>query len=219
MVRLISSTGRSAAKEMELQVETLVVGPLSTNCYVVSSGGEALIVDPGWDAERVLRAVSGMKVVGIVATHGHFDHVGAVEELKRRLGVEFVIHRLDEGLLDVAVNHGERFGLRFERPRPDRFIEEGERIELGGVEIEVIHTPGHSPGSVCLRGAFTLFSGDTLFMGSVGRTDIFGGSFEQLERSIRDKLYVLDDATVVYPGHGPATTIGFEKRHNPFVRP
>ncbi|MCX8203214.1 MAG: MBL fold metallo-hydrolase [Nitrososphaeria archaeon] len=204
---------------MELEVETLVVGPLSTNCYVVSSGGEALIVDPGWDAERVLRAVSGMKVVGIVATHGHFDHVGAVEELKRRLGVEFVIHRLDEGLLDVAGNHRARVGLRVERPRPDRFIEEGERIELGGVEIEVIHTPGHSPGSVCLRGAFTLFSGDTLFMGSVGRTDIFGGSFEQLERSIRDKLYVLDDATVVYPGHGPATTIGFEKRHNPFVRP
>ncbi|MEN3047677.1 MAG: MBL fold metallo-hydrolase [Candidatus Caldarchaeales archaeon] len=204
---------------MELQVETLVVGPLSTNCYVVSSGGEALIVDPGWEAERVLRAVSGMEVVGIVATHGHFDHVGAVEELRRRLGAEFAIHRLDEGMLDAAVAIGERFGVKFERPKPDRHIEEGDRIQLGGVQIEVIHTPGHSPGSVCLRAGFTLFSGDTLFMGSVGRTDIAGGSFEHLERSIRTKLYVLDDATVVYPGHGPATTIGFEKRHNPFVRP
>ncbi|MCS7118380.1 MAG: MBL fold metallo-hydrolase [Thaumarchaeota archaeon] len=205
--------------DMDLRVETLVVGPLSTNCYIVSNRDDALIVDPGWDVERILSAIGDLRVTLIVATHGHFDHVGAVEELRERLGVEFVMHRRDEELLDVAAEHAVRFGLRFRRPRPDRYIEEGEEIELGDCSIRAIHTPGHSPGSVCLLFGFTLFSGDTLFMGSVGRTDLTGGNFDQLDSSIRRKLYVLDDATIVYPGHGPTTTIGFEKRFNPFVRP
>ncbi|MCS7094985.1 MAG: MBL fold metallo-hydrolase [Thaumarchaeota archaeon] len=204
---------------MDLQVDTLTVGPLGTNCYVISRNGKAVILDPGWEADRIFGAMGNLKVTRLLATHGHFDHIGAVEELREKTGVEFYIHRLDAELLDVAVQHAKLFGLEIRSPRPDGYLEEGEEIELDDRKLRVIHTPGHSPGSVCLRAEFTLFSGDTLFMGSVGRTDITGGDFNQLMSSIRRKLYVLDDATIVYPGHGPATTIGFEKRFNPFVKP
>ncbi|MDJ0274170.1 MAG: MBL fold metallo-hydrolase [Nitrososphaerota archaeon] len=204
---------------MDLDVRTVTVGPLMTNCYVLVSAGEALVVDPGWEVEKILAELSGLRVVGIVATHAHFDHVGAVEELKERLGVEFLMHRADVPLLDYVEEFASRFGLRVRRPKPDRFVEDGDELRVGDVKLRVLHTPGHSPGSICLHHDLVLLSGDTLFNGSVGRTDFVGGSFEQLELSIKTKIYTLDDATIVYPGHGPITTVGTEKAFNPFVRP
>jgi glyoxylase-like metal-dependent hydrolase (beta-lactamase superfamily II) len=188
---------------MDLDVRTVTVGPLMTNCYVLVSSREAIVVDPGWDVERILAELSGLKVVKVVATHAHFDHVGAVEDLK---------------LLDVVGDMASHFGLKVRRPRPDGFVEDGDELRFGGSAVRVLHTPGHSPGSICLHQGLVLLSGDTLFNGSVGRTDFVGGSFEELERSIRTKIYTLDDETLVYPGHGPITTVGMEKRFNPFVR-
>ena len=203
---------------MDLDIRTLTVGPLMTNCYVLVSGGEAIVVDPGWEAERILAELSGLKVMRIVATHAHFDHVGAVEKLRDATGAEFVMHRADLMLLDVVEEVARRFGLEVRRPRPDGFVEDGDELRFGELTFRVLHTPGHSPGSICLHQGLVLLSGDTLFNGSVGRTDFIGGSFEELERSIRNKIYTLDENTIVYPGHGPITTVGAEKRFNPFVR-
>jgi len=203
---------------MDLDIRTLTVGPLMTNCYVLVSGGEAIVVDPGWEAERILAELSGLKVVRIVATHAHFDHVGAVEELRDATGAEFVMHRADLMLLDVVEEMARHFGLEVRRPRPDGFVEDGDELRFGDSSVRVLHTPGHSPGSICLHRDLVLLSGDTLFSGSVGMTDFIGGSFEELERSIRNKIYTLDENTLVYPGHGPITTVGAEKRFNPFVR-
>jgi len=203
---------------MDLDIRTLTVGPLMTNCYVLVSGGEAIVVDPGWEAERILAELSGLKVMRIVATHAHFDHVGAVEKLRDATGAEFVMHRADLMLLDVVEEVARRFGLEVRRPRPDGFVEDGDELRFGELTFRVLHTPGHSPGSICLHQGLVLLSGDTLFNGSVGRTDFIGGSFEELERSIRNKIYTLDENTIVYPGHGPITTVGAEKRFNPLVR-
>jgi glyoxylase-like metal-dependent hydrolase (beta-lactamase superfamily II) len=203
---------------MDLDIRTLTVGPLMTNCYVLVSAGEAIVVDPGWEAERILAELSGLKVLRIVATHAHFDHVSAVEELRDRTGAEFVMHRADLVLLDVVEEMARRFGLEVRRPRPDGFVEDRDELRFGDSTFRVLHTPGHSPGSICLHQGLVLLSGDTLFNGSVGRTDFIGGSFEELERSIRNKIYTLDENTLVYPGHGPITTVGTEKRFNPFVR-
>ncbi len=203
---------------MDLDVRTLTVGPLMTNCYVIVSAGEAVVVDPGWEVEKITAELSGLRVVRIVATHAHFDHVGAVEELRERTGAEFVMHRADLALLEVVEGFARHFGLEVRRPRPDGFVEEGDELRVGDLTFRVLHTPGHSPGSICLHLGPVLLSGDTLFNGSVGRTDFIGGSFEELERSIRTKIYVLDENTLVYPGHGPVTTVGTEKRFNPFVR-
>jgi glyoxylase-like metal-dependent hydrolase (beta-lactamase superfamily II) len=203
---------------MDLDVRTVTVGPLMTNCYVLVSSGEAIVVDPGWELERILSELSGLKVVKIVATHAHFDHVGAVEDLRERTGAEFVMHRADLKLLDVVEEMASHFGLKVRKPRPDGFVEDGDVLRFGSSAVRVLHTPGHSPGSICLHQGLVLLSGDTLFNGSVGRTDFIGGSFEELERSIRTKIYTLDDETLVYPGHGPITTVGMEKRFNPFVR-
>ncbi len=203
---------------MDFDIRTLTVGPLMTNCYVIVSEGEAIVVDPGWDARRIVEELSGLKVVKIVATHAHFDHVGAVEELRERTGAEFVMHRADVPLLELVEEQARHFGLSVKRPRPDGFVEEGDELKVGDTTFKVLHTPGHSPGSICLHQGLVLLSGDTLFNGSVGRTDFIGGSFEELERSIRTKIYTLDEKTLVYPGHGPITTVGIEKRFNPFVR-
>jgi hydroxyacylglutathione hydrolase len=203
---------------MDLDVRAVTVGPLMTNCYVLVSSGEAIVVDPGWEVERILAELSGLKVVKMVATHAHFDHVGAVEDLRERTGAEFVMHRADLKLLDVVEEMASHFGLKTRKPRPDGFVEDGDELRFGSSAVRVLHTPGHSPGSICLHQGLVLLSGDTLFNGSVGRTDFIGGSFEELERSIRTKIYTLDDETLVYPGHGPITTVGTEKRFNPFVR-
>ncbi|MEM3031334.1 MAG: MBL fold metallo-hydrolase [Nitrososphaerota archaeon] len=200
------------------------VGMLRSNSYVVfdSSTGEAIIIDAGDDAWKILETIQerGLKVRAIYATHCHFDHVLAVQDLQETLKCMFYIHEDDAEILARMREMTRGFlGIDVpDPPKPDGYVADGEKIEVGGETLTVIHTPGHSPGSVCYYGGDILFSGDTLFRNSVGRTDAYGGDSEKIVKSIVGKLFTLPDDVEVYPGHGPNTTIGWEKRHNPFVR-
>ena len=206
-----------------LQVEPLVVGPLFSNCYIVwdEDKKEGAVIDPGDDADNILKAVKelGIEIKYILATHGHFDHVGAVAPLRRELDVEFLAHKDDFFFIEDGKNSARRWGINIEQPpKPDRFIEDGDKIKIGKFELEVIYTPGHSPGGISFLHDNMVFAGDTLFQNSIGRTDFRKGSFEDLEKSIKTRLYTLPDDTIVYTGHGPVTTIGDEKKYNAFVK-
>lgn len=208
----------------KLQVELLVVGPLMTNCYIAwdDSVGVGAIIDPGDDADIIITMVKelGVQVDRILATHCHFDHIAAVAALKRELELEFIAHEGDLFFVEDGKEAARKWGFDIEQPpKPDRFIEDGDKIEVGNFSLEVLHTPGHSPGGVSFLHNKIIFAGDCLFQGSIGRTDFRMGSLEELAKSIRTKLYTLPDNTLVYTGHGPVTTIGDEKAHNPFVRP
>lgn len=203
--------------------EHRVVGPLACNCYVVGEqgGDEALIIDPGGDADELAAAVkaAGLNVVALVATHAHFDHILAAERLRALTGAPFYLHPADNVLLDWMQESGRLF-LGVELPPPpevDSPASEGDVLRAGGVELTVVHTPGHSPGSICLVGADAVFSGDTLFAGSIGRTDLPGGDGKALVNAVEHKLFVLPEDLPAYPGHGPATTLGAEAHGNPFV--
>lgn len=200
-----------------------VVGPLGCNCYVVGDPEthQAIVIDPGGDAARLKDEIArlGVKVTAIVATHAHFDHLIAGEELRAATGAPFYLHASDRFLLDWWYESGLMF-LGIELPPPpsiDDDAEEGLVLEAGAARLEVIHTPGHSPGSITLVGSNALFPGDALFAGSVGRTDLPGGDTKTLMDAIKTKLFAFPDATPVYPGHGEATTVGEEKESNPFV--
>jgi hydroxyacylglutathione hydrolase len=214
-----------------MRVETLTVGPLETNCYLVicQETLQAMVVDPGAESGRiagVLRAHM-LDLKWIVCTHGHGDHVGANTELKRAFPkATLATHELDAPMLpSVAKNLSFLANLRITSCPPDAMLKDGESIEFGKLRFVVIHTPGHTAGGICLYRASTtprekpvLFSGDTLFAGSVGRCDLPGGSEPALLRSIRERFLALPDDCVVWPGHGPATTIGSEKAENPFLK-
>jgi len=205
------------------KVEILVVGPLFSNCYIVwdNKTKDGAVIDPGDDAISILKTIKkfDIKIKYILATHGHFDHVGAVAPLRRELNVEFLAHKGDFFFIEDGENAARRWGVNIEQPpKPDRFIEDGDKIKIGNFDLEVIHTPGHSPGGISFLCDRMLFGGDTLFQGSIGRTDFRKGSFEEISESIKTRLYTLPDDTVVYTGHGPITTIGDEKKYNAFVR-
>ncbi|MEA2506939.1 MAG: hydroxyacylglutathione hydrolase [Actinomycetota bacterium] len=200
-----------------------VVGPLACNCYIIGDAitREAIVVDPGGDADDLAEFVDAqdLKVVQIVATHAHFDHVVAAEELRRFTGAPFRLHPADQVLLDWYMESGRMF-LGVELPPPpeiDASVEEGDTLRAGSFELEVLHTPGHSPGSISLVGASAVFSGDSLFASSIGRSDLPGGDDLLLRKMIRGKLFSLGDEMIVLPGHGPQTTIGQERSFNPFV--
>ena len=206
-----------------VQVEPLVVGPLFSNCYIMwdNKVRQGAIIDPGDDADIILGKVKEIDVGirYILATHGHFDHVGAVAQLKTTLGAKFLAHKDDFFFIEDGKNAALRWGVHIEQPpKPDRFIKDGDKIKIGGFEFEVLHTPGHSPGGVCFLYNKMVFAGDTLFQGGTGRTDFRKGSFDDLARSIKQRLYTLPDDTIVYTGHGPITSIGEEKRYNAFVK-
>jgi hydroxyacylglutathione hydrolase len=200
-----------------------VVGPLACNCYVVGDDvtREAIVIDPGGDATDIAEALAAksLTVVAIVATHAHFDHVLAAQELRASTGAPFLRHDLDLWLLDWMQESGRAF-LGAELPPPpdvDAALSQGDLLKAGSFDATVIHTPGHSPGSVALASETGLFSGDTLFAQSVGRTDLPGGDTGALIEAVRTKLFALPEDLTVYPGHGPMTTIGHERRHNPFA--
>ena len=207
-----------------MRIEMLVVGPLYTNCYLVwcQSTGKALIIDPGFSSRSELELVLGhiekndLEVVSIVNTHGHPDHVAGDALLKRETGAPVVIHRLDSELLARAPEVGLLFGLRMEAVEVDGFLDEGDVLSFGQERLRVMHTPGHTPGSITLLGDGVAFTGDTLFMGSIGRVDFPESSPKDMAKSLR-RLMELPDETEVYPGHGPKTTIGDERVNNPFV--
>jgi glyoxylase-like metal-dependent hydrolase (beta-lactamase superfamily II) len=204
--------------------ETIVVGELGVNCYILADGEtkDGVVIDPGAEGERILAAVQarGITVRYILNTHGHFDHIGANGQLKKATGASLLIHRDDEPFLSRAARSASLYGLTAQdSPPPDVHLTHGQTITFGHCELRVIHTPGHSPGGCCfyLPGAGKLISGDALFAESIGRTDLPGGSQKELVAAIRSKLLVLPEETAVFPGHGPATTIGHEKRHNPYL--
>ena len=203
-------------------VASLPTGPLEVNCYIVGcpTSGKAAVIDPGGDVDRILQLLERhhLTPVMIINTHGHFDHVGGNRQLMEAAGCDLLIHRDDAPLLPHANEHATLFGLQTAlSPAPTRLLDDGDIIELGDLSIRVIHTPGHSRGGICLQVEDCLFVGDTLFCGSIGRTDLPGGDHHLLIRGIREKLFPFADDTRVYPGHGPATTIGREKQNNPFL--
>lgn len=205
-----------------MHIELLVTGALQENCYIVMDEAthDAIIVDPGDDAPAIIAAVArlGAKPSAIVNTHCHFDHVGAVEAIRREYAIPFYIHPNDEQMLAGASASAQRFGMTLEQPRLDRFIREGETVTVGNATLAVRYTPGHCPGHIVLVGDAFVLAGDVLFAGGVGRTDFPGTSWNELAHSIKTQLLILPDAMVVLPGHGPSTTIGRERRTNPFLQ-
>lgn len=204
--------------------DIVVVGPLGVNCFVLGCGatGQGVVVDPGGDVEQIMAVVRqcGLTVVSIINTHGHFDHVGGNRQLKAVTGAELLIHPADEPLLSKVAGVAGMYGLQAENsPLPDRLLEHDLLLNFGNQQLRVIHTPGHTPGGCCLylESEQKLISGDTLFADGVGRTDLPGGSHIQLVASIRNRLFTLPEQVEVWPGHGPATTIGHEQRHNPYL--
>ncbi len=205
-----------------LHIDTINVGPLMVNSYLVmcENTKEATVIDPGEDEDKIKRKIGGRgaKVKYILLTHGHVDHIGAVAEIQQATGAEICIHRDDVALVENAGIQASFFNLRVPAPfKINQYIKDGDELQVGELTFCVMETPGHSPGGVCYLCQDHLFAGDTLFQQSIGRTDFPGGSHQQLLNSISKKLLILPDRTKVYPGHGPATTIGNEKRFNPFL--
>lgn len=201
-------------------------GLVDTNCYLLAcpDSRKAMIIDPGAFNGGEIKAILGLisqhdlKLQYILNTHGHIDHTAGNEQIKKATEAELLIHSSDAGMIESGTMNGSfMFGKEVVSPPADRKLEDGEQIELGRLTIKVLHTPGHTPGCICLYVEGTLFSGDTLFAGSVGRTDLPGGDEKALIRSIKEKLLNLPDETVVRPGHGPRTTIGAEREENPFL--
>ena len=203
-------------------IQSLVVGPIMANCFIIGceKTRKAAVIDPGDESSRILMKLAEQKltVEYIINTHGHFDHVGANRKLKEATGAKLIIHALDQSMLKVLSETSAAFGLSVENsPPPDQTVQDGDIIKFGEIILTVLHTPGHTPGGISLHTDGVVFVGDTLFAGSIGRTDFPGGDFNTLISSIKNKLYSLGDQVIVYTGHGPETTIGREKRSNPFA--
>lgn len=195
-------------------------GMLGSNCYITGANGECVVIDPGVDASKILQAIeeNRLHVKYIVATHAHLDHIVAFDDLKKETGAVTIAHKIEAKAFGDSMQNGAAlFGLDKIFSEPDIKAEDGYVFECGGITYKIIHTPGHTEGSICILIDSILFSGDTLFYMSVGRTDLGRGSQEDLIFSIKHKLFKLDPSVKVYPGHGTATTIGFEKENNPFV--
>lgn len=203
-------------------LKMLTVGPLQTNCYILGDekSKEAVVIDPGGNFEEIEKQLMRLrlKVKYIILTHGHFDHTGALAQLKKTTGAEILIHSADAFMLSKD-NRGQPFLLESgdEPCSADRTLKEGDKIQFGENILEVLHTPGHTPGGISLVIDKMIFTGDTVFCGSVGRTDLPGGSYRKLMDSIKTKLLSKYDDYVIYPGHGPESTIGEERRDNPFL--
>ncbi len=208
-----------------MDITTFPVGPLQCNCSIIfcPETKEAVIIDPGGDAEKIMDFVKqhGLIVKYLLHTHAHFDHILASSDIKNSTGAKICLHEKDKFLYDNLEGQGMLFGIKAKKPSAiDHYLADDEQIEIGKVKTTVLHTPGHTPGSLCFTVAdkeSTVFAGDTLFNGSIGRTDLWGGSFDDIIKSINNRLLTLDDSTQVIPGHGESTNIWQEKRHNPFL--
>ncbi len=207
----------------ELRIERFTLGPLETNCYLVWCGKskEGIVIDAGDDPAPVLRAAQerGVRIVRIVSTHGHFDHIAGVAALRAATGAPFAIGEEDRELaLDPGPDAAYVLGREVPPVAPDAFLSDGEEIRVGAVSLRAIATPGHTPGGFCFHADGVLFTGDTLFAGSVGRTDLPGGNWEQLLHSIRTRILPLPEDTEILPGHGPFSRLSEERRSNPWMQ-
>jgi glyoxylase-like metal-dependent hydrolase (beta-lactamase superfamily II) len=207
----------------EIQIESFLLGPIGTNAYLLTNtvSKRAIVIDPGLKPQALIRRLEGIKLEAIVLTHTHWDHIGGVEELRKLKGCPVYVHDLEAGWLSDAKKNGSARWPELSGPiicEPAEFaLDEGMTLRLIGTELKVLHTPGHSPGSVSLLMGKHLFAGDVLFRLSVGRVDLPGGDEQDLLDSIHLKLFKLDDDVTVYPGHGPRTTIGYERANNPYL--
>ncbi len=206
-----------------LKIEAFQVGPLENNAYLVvdETAKECVLVDPGMDSEPIADLIRGrgLRLTALLNTHAHFDHTYANGYFLEAFGCPLLLHEADLELLRDMSRHAEAFGFPGRTsPDPTEFLREGQDINVGGGALRVAHTPGHTRGGVCFLSQGQAITGDTLFAQSIGRTDLPGGDYDQLVTSIQRSLYTLPESTEVHPGHGPATLIGYEKRHNPFVK-
>ncbi|WP_296561377.1 MBL fold metallo-hydrolase [uncultured Acetobacterium sp.] len=206
-----------------MQVIKKSLGQMGTNCYLVwdEKTLEAAVIDPGFEDQRISDSINEnkLKVKYILLTHGHFDHLGGVNQIRKLTGAKVLIHENDaDCLLDPRRNLSVLAGMSMVLEPADGYLKETETVSLGELVIRVIHTPGHSKGGICLLAEDQLFAGDTLFNTSIGRTDFADGDLNELLNEIETKLFILDDATTVLPGHGENTTIGYEKMNNPFLK-
>jgi len=207
----------------DILLHRLPVGKLAANCYILADlpHKKAVVIDPGGDGDRILKVLkdNDLTVEMIIDTHGHWDHVGDNAVIQEATGASLYIHQADEGFLDEAgLNLSVHFGSATTCGKATHLLADGDVLTAGDLQIRVLHTPGHTPGGVCLLCGKLLFAGDTLFAGSMGRTDLAGGDPCAMEKSLKEVLMSLDDDIQVYPGHGPATTIGHERQVNPFCR-
>lgn len=203
-------------------IKSFVIGPMESNAYILADEAtrRAAVIDPGMESEHLLEVLAAerLHLDVVLNTHGHFDHVYCDGYFAAKTGARLLIHEADLPLLRQLPEAAGYYGFRCaDPPEPDGFLRDGDLIPVGGLAVGVYHTPGHSPGGVCLHVGEVVFSGDTLFAGSIGRTDLPGGCYEDLIASIRTKLLPLPDVTVVYTGHGPQTSIGDERQYNPFL--
>jgi hydroxyacylglutathione hydrolase len=206
----------------KLIIKRLVVGALSANCWIVGAegSGEGIVIDPGGNYEDICRAIDdvGLKIGLIVLTHGHSDHIAALYEIQEKTGAEVAIHTSDADFLEGRGSFSSQFGISYKTPHPPgRLLHEGDTVGISGLDLTVIHTPGHTPGSISLYMPGKVFTGDTLFRRGIGTTMMPGSSRSQLVNSIITRLMKLPDDTVIYPGHGRETTIGAERKDNPYV--
>ena len=205
-------------------LETLPVGPFQANCYVLGDeqSKKGIVIDPGAEFTKIWDRISkhNLHVEKVILTHAHGDHIGAVSELLEKTQAELLLHQEDYSMLTNPLkNDSANYGFPVSVNGEAKFITEGEVVECGDIKLKVIHTPGHTPGGICLLGDKILFTGDTLFYGSIGRTDFPGSSLQKLLHSLGDKILPLDDDVKIYPGHGPSSTLGWEKQYNPFLQP
>ncbi|MBN1351898.1 MBL fold metallo-hydrolase [candidate division KSB1 bacterium] len=205
-----------------MKIKTYVQGAFSTNCYLLydTASSQAIVIDPAEEDLELMQFICEMHLSlnMILLTHGHIDHISGAVDLQRQFQARIGMHQADEFLLEAAPEMARLFGLpEPEVPEPDFFFRDEQRLECGAATLKVIHTPGHSPGGVSFVFDEFVFAGDALFAGSIGRTDLPGGNYQKLIQSIKHRLLILDEKLVVYPGHGPETTICIEKLTNPYL--
>lgn len=206
----------------KMTIKTIIVGSYATNCYLLicNQTKKVIIIDPGFDFQKIINEITNLKVDPklIILTHGHADHISAVSELKTKYNIPLCIHQDDVRMLNNALFNFSPFILkRLITLKADRILKDNDILKVGLLRVKVIHAPGHTKGSICLKCRRILFSGDTLFNNGIGRTDLIGGSHADILNSINNKILIYDDDTIVYPGHGSKTSIGKERKNNPYL--